>query len=115
MQGRYPLDYTFTEPLRQKYKTSELERRGEYADTGAPVTGAVAVGGAVAASFGDGTVRFFWPDSDPTVVNAHRGVVLCLASDSDYVLTGGDDGRFLRISLDGDIEELEKFTLKTYF
>ena len=59
MQGRYPLDYTFTEPLRQKYKTSELERRGAYVDTGAPVTGAVAVGGAVAASFGDGTVRFF--------------------------------------------------------
>ena len=45
-------------------------------------------------------------------MNAHRGVVLCLASDSDYVLTGGDDGRFLRISLDGDIEELANFDTK---
>ena len=112
MQGKYPLDYSFAEPLRQKYKISALERRGIHADTGAPVTGAVAVGNAVAASFGDGTVRFFWPDSDPTVTHAHRGVVLCLASDNDYVLTGGDDGRFLRISLDGNIEELANFDTK---
>ena len=59
MQGKYPLDYSFTEPLKQKYKISELESRGIHIDTGAPVTGAVAVGRAVAASFGDGTVRFF--------------------------------------------------------
>ena len=59
MQGKYPLDFTFTEPLRQKYQISELEHRGIQIDTGAPVTGAVAVGDGVAASFGDGTVRFF--------------------------------------------------------
>mgnify|MGYP001162736355 CR=1 FL=1 len=112
MQGKYPLDYTFTEPLRQKYQISELEHRGIQIDTGAPVTGAVAVGDAVAASFGDGTVRFFWPDRDPTVAHAHHGVVLCLTSDNDYVLTGGDDGRFVRISLDGNIEELANFDTK---
>ena len=112
MQGKYPLDFTFTEPLRQKYQISELEHRGIQIDTGAPVTGAVAVGDAVAASFGDGTVRFFWPDRDPTVAHAHRGVVLCLTSDNDYVLTGGDDGRFVRISPDGNIEELANFDTK---
>ena len=112
MQGKYPLDFTFAEPLRQKYQISELEHRGIQIDTGAPVTGAVAVGDAVAASFGDGTVRFFWPDRDPTVAHAPHGVVLCLTSDNDYVLTGGDDGRFLRISLDGNIEELANFDTK---
>ena len=69
MQGKYPLDYSFAEPLRQKYKISELEQRGIHSDTGAPVTGAVAVGDAVAASFGDGTVRFFWPDSDLSLIH----------------------------------------------
>ena len=88
-----------------------LERRGLKLETGAPVTGAVAVGDAVATGFGDGTVRFFRREAPPLAIAAHRGAVLCLAADRDTgsVLTGGDDGRFLRLSPDGAIEELASF------
>ena len=39
------------------------------------------------------------PRLAPTVVNAHSGVILCMAEDDDGLLTGGDDGRFLRFCL----------------
>jgi len=38
-----------------------------------------------------------------------RGVVLSMATDGDHILTGGDDGRFLRVSPEGNIEELASF------
>ena len=91
------------------FPESELEKRGLKLEIGAPVTGAVATGGAVAVASGDGTVRFFRPETDPTVVKAHDGAVLCLAADADHVLTGGDDGRFLRVSPDGQVEEIANF------
>ncbi|MEL6172849.1 MAG: WD40 repeat domain-containing protein, partial [Pseudomonadota bacterium] len=53
------------EPLKPNAQPTSLERRGERTDFGAPVTGAVAVGDAVAVSFGDGMVRFFRPDAKP--------------------------------------------------
>ncbi|MEO1492661.1 MAG: WD40 repeat domain-containing protein [Pseudomonadota bacterium] len=78
-------------------------------DVGAPVTGAVPFGDGVAAGCGDGTVRFFRLDGDPLVVCAHDGAVLCLASDGRSVLSGGDDGRFLRITPGGCVEEIASF------
>lgn len=86
-----------------------LERQGQELDIGAPVTGAAAVGNGVAASFGDGTVRFFQPDDAPVVAHAHRGAVLCLEANEDHVVTGGDDGRFLSVSTDGVVEEIATF------
>ncbi|MGF1660383.1 MAG: WD40 repeat domain-containing protein [Rubrimonas sp.] len=86
-----------------------LERRGAKLDAGAPVTAAVAVGDAVATGFGDGAVRFFRPGLAPVVVRAHRGAVLCVAADAGHVLTGGDDGRFLRVSPEGAVEEIASF------
>ena len=94
---------------RDGFPASELEKRGLKLETGAPVTGAIAAGETVAVASGDGTVRFFRPETDPIVTKAHDGAVLCLAADADHVLTGGDDGRFLRISLDGEIEEIASF------
>ncbi len=93
------------------FEETPLERQGLRLDTGAPVTGAVAAGTRVAAGFGDGVVRFFHPNEPPTIVEAHRGAVLCLAAEdhSGSVLTGGDDGRFLRLSPDGTIEEIASF------
>lgn len=88
---------------------TQLERRGERFAFGAPVTGAVTAGTCVAVSFGDGTVRFFRPCFPPSEVRVHDGVVLCMAPDGDHVLTGGDDGRFLRTSSDGDVEEIAAF------
>ena len=90
---------------------TRLERRALTVETGAPVTAAVSSGKNVAAGFGDGMVRFFRPDEPPITVEAHRGAVLCLAADgrSGAVLTGGDDGRFLRACPDGAIEEIASF------
>ncbi|MEM6758511.1 MAG: WD40 repeat domain-containing protein [Pseudomonadota bacterium] len=96
-------------PPKPNSHPTDLERRGERFAFGAPVTGAVTTPGAVAVSFGDGMVRFFRPDEKLLEVQAHSGVVLCIAADGDHVLTGGDDGRCLRISPKGDIEELATF------
>ena len=96
---------------RRGFEETALERNGLKLDTGAPVTAAVSTGVHVAAGFGDGTVRFFHPETPPVTVYAHRGPVLCLAADcqTGTVLTGGDDGRFLLISPDGAIEEIASF------
>ena len=88
---------------------TEHERRGVRFAFDAPVIGAVTIGEGVAVSFGDGMVCFFRPNGAPLEVVAHEGVVLCITADGDSVLTGGDDGRFLRISLDGTVEELANF------
>ncbi len=101
-------------PRRDGFAETQLERQGLTLETGAPVTVALAVGTSVAAGFGDGTVRFFHPGEPPTVVEAHSGPILDLATDgaSGAVLTGGDDGHFLRVSPDGTIEEIATFGTK---
>ena len=88
---------------------SDLEKRGLKQEIGAPVTGAVAAGEAIALACGSGTVRFYLPEADPRVAKAHSGAALCIAADADSVLTGGDDGRFLETSPDGQIEEIANF------
>ncbi|MEM7120710.1 MAG: WD40 repeat domain-containing protein [Pseudomonadota bacterium] len=44
-------------------------------------------------------------------MEAHRGAVLCLAAEgqSGAIVTGGDDGRFLRLSPDGSLKEIASF------
>jgi WD40 repeat protein len=81
--------------------TGMRERRW---DTGAWVV-ALAVNRAgthAAAALGDGTVRLLdlgRPDGEPRVVRAHTGACLALVRDVDDrgFLTGGDDGRLVRI------------------
>ncbi|MEM1073162.1 MAG: WD40 repeat domain-containing protein [Pseudomonadota bacterium] len=98
------------EPQLKPYaQTTAIEKNGERFTFAAPVTGSVLAGEAVATSFGDGMVRFFRPGLKPLDVKAHKGVVLSIAADGDHVLTGGDDGRFLRISPTGEIAELATF------
>tara|TARA_B100001175_G_scaffold166939_1_gene141525 strand:+ start:329 stop:1366 length:1038 start_codon:yes stop_codon:yes gene_type:complete len=96
------------EKLQESNKT-ELERRGSIINTGAPVTEAITIRDHIAVGFGDGTVRFFQSGSDPKVVKAHKGVVFSMARNGDHVLTGGEDGRFLKISSEGDIDEIANF------
>ena len=105
MQGGIATD----PPTKPKAAPTALEQRGTRFEFGAPVTGAVTAGEAVAVAFGDGMVRFFSPGAAPREVKAHSGVVLCIAADGAHVLTGGDDGRCLRISPDGEIQELASF------
>ena len=64
--------------------------------------------GLLAASLGDGTVQLIGPDGDVRSVPAHDGAALCLTLDTDGqgFVTGGDDGRLVRSSPDGEATEL---------
>ena len=92
----------------QESNKTELERRGSIFNIGAPATEAVTIRDQIAVGFGDGTVRFFQSGSDPKTVKAHKGVVLSMTNYEDHVLTGGDDGRFLKYHL---MEILKKFLI----
>ena len=93
----------------QSSTKTKLEERGIEFNLGAPVTGSVSTNDSVVVSSGDGKIRFFRPNNDPYVVQAHKGVILCMATNGNYVLTGGDDGRFLKTSNNGDIKEIANF------
>jgi WD40 repeat protein len=74
----------------------------------APVTGLAFArsGRCMAAALGDGTVMLISRtelESEPQVVEAHDGAVLCLQAEAvgDRFLSGGDDGRLAQISGDG--------------
>ncbi len=88
---------------------TKFENRGKEFRLGIPVINAVTVGNSIAVGFGDGTVRIFSSGKISEPIKAHKGIVLCMAKDGDRILTGGDDGRFLRISLDGNINEISNF------
>ena len=77
---------------------TKLEQRGNEFKIKAPVTGSVVLNNTVVASFGDGLLRFFSQEQEPFEVKAHKGVVLTMSSNGEFVFTGGDDGRFLKIS-----------------
>ena len=88
---------------------TKFEQRGTEFKLGIPVTNAVTVGNSIAVGFGDGTVRIFTSGKSSEPIKAHKGIVLCMSKDGDNILTGGDDGRFLNISLDGKISEIGNF------
>ena len=88
---------------------TKFEQRGIEFKLGIPVTTAVSVGNSIAVGFGDGSVRIFTSGQSSDVIKAHKGIVLCMSKDGDHVLTGGDDGRFLKISLDGVVNEIGNF------
>ena len=72
-------------------KQTELERRGINHCFHAPVTCATAINEGVVAGFGDGTIGIFRPGLFPEIKKAHKGAILCIAADDDFILTGGDD------------------------
>ena len=92
------------------FPPSKLESLGQWHETGAPVTGAVALGESIITAHGDGRLRLFAEDGSCTSLEAHNGVILAMAFESDRsVVTGGDDGRFLRIRIDGTVDVLADF------
>ena len=94
----------------QPVPATRFETEGLNLETGAPVTAAVALGTTVAVAHGDGCVRLFAGDEPVRTISAHRGAVLAMAAiGTEAVLTGGDDGRCLRISMAGEVEELADF------
>ena len=96
----------------QAFEKTELEKRGEQLEIKAPVTVAVSLGNCIAVGFGDGSIRFFRPGLASTATQAHDGVVLCMVAAGDHVLTGGDDGRFLKISPNGTVNLIASFGTK---
>lgn len=88
-----------------------LESRGVTRELGAWVVGlAFGRDGSLGLGLGDGTLRLARPNGmqdDWATVAAHGGAVLSLAADAkDGFLSGGDDGRLLRIAPDGAVEEI---------
>ena len=97
-------------PDHQGFAPSKVEDLGQWSETGAPVTGAVALGETLVASHGDGRLRLFAEDGAVTEIEAHDGVILAMARESDSaVITGGDDGRCLRVWCDGTVDTLADF------
>ena len=98
-----------------------LDSRGASRELGAFVVGAAFDrAGAAGFGLGDGTLRLAPknPAADWPAVEAHDGAVLALAADarpglgSGGFVTGGDDGRFLRIGPDGATAEIARFGSK---
>jgi WD40 repeat protein len=94
-----------------------LDSRGTSRELGAFVVGAAFDRSGTVAGFalGDGTVRITPPN--PAVewpaVEAHDGAVLAIAADArPGFITGGDDGRFVRIGPDGAASEVARFGSK---
>ncbi len=94
-----------------------LDSRGTSRELGAFVVGAAfdRTGAVAAFALGDGTVRLTppHPTMEWPVVEAHDGAVLAITADArPGFVTGGDDGRFLRIGPDGTVSEIARFGSK---
>ena len=98
--------------MRSDFEGTELERRGHKLELGVPVTCSALPDDTVAVGMGDGSVRFFRPGLPPTTMKVHENVILSMVADGNHVLTGGDDGRFVRVSPAGKIEEISNFKTK---
>lgn len=87
---------------------TQIERHARHHDIGAVPVSAVALGDTIALACGDGRLRIFAPDGAMTSHAVHRGAILSMAAvpGEDAVLTGGDDGRVLRVAGDGVVTEL---------
>ena len=91
---------------------TDPEVNGVHQRTGAPVVSAVTMGEVIAVTSGDGTLRLFQPNKDPLAFNVHEGVILSVSREPEYLLTGSEDGRFLRVSLKGEVDEIASFGSK---
>lgn len=92
------------------FPPTRLEAEGERIRTGAPVTAAVALGETMVTAHGDGRLRLFPETGVVQEVAAHDGAILTMArEDERSVVTGGDDGRFLRVYADGRVEDISVF------
>lgn len=82
-----------------------LDQRGQSAEFGAWVIGAVFdARGNLGFGLGDGTVRL---GLDGAVAAAHDGACLAICADCrDGFLSGGDDGRLVRVAPDGSMTEI---------
>ena len=76
-------------------------------EAGEHVVGAVWLKQTLALALADGRV-LRWRDGETQSVEAHAGGLLCTASDGARLISGGDDGRVVATSADGEPEELAR-------
>lgn len=88
-----------------------VESHGRRFNFDAAVSALVWIGDAAWFACGDGSVRRTSMAGDYKPIAAHNGAILSAAADPDgrSLLTGGDDGRLLRLSADGAAKELGSF------
>ena len=95
-----------------------LAARGASRELGAWVVNAVfgREGRSLGFALADGTVHMTAParmNEDWTRIEAHDGAVLSATADcKDGLLSGGDDGRLLRIGADGSAAEVARYGSK---
>lgn len=91
-----------------------LETRGVHHKLDGFVVDAVFAGITAAFALGDGTVHLAH-SAGWQAVETHQGAILSLAADGRKhpgVLTGGDDGRFRRVGLDGTVTDIATYSSK---
>lgn len=89
-----------------------LEERGDVRTLGAfVVAAAYDRSGACAFAMGDGTVHIPRKDGDWMRIEVHEGAAMSLVADCRAAgwITGGDDGRFVRVSADGTVSAIAEF------
>jgi len=88
-----------------------VERYGWAAELEEPVTAVSWVGDEAAFTLGDGGVAFCGLAGNSRRSQVHEGAILCAAADPGGrgILTGGDDGRVLRVAVDGAVQELGRY------
>jgi WD40 repeat protein len=87
---------------------------GRRIEHGAAVTALVWPGDRVWFALGDGRLSAVPLAGEAAEVAAHDGAILCAAAHPDgrSVVSGGDDGRLLKVATDGAVEELGDFGSK---
>jgi hypothetical protein len=91
---------------------TRIEMGGCQYDFDAVPVAVAAVGDTAFTAWGDGHVRVFRPGAEHEALSVHKGAILSMVAEtSGTILTGGDDGRFCRITPDG-VTELAAFPHK---
>lgn len=91
-----------------------VHRHGRHWAVDAEPTALLWLDDMMAATLGDGSVRWIGDEGEACSVQAHNGAILsaCRHPAGDSVVTGGDDGRVCRVFPDGNIVELGSFARK---
>ncbi|MBV9783497.1 MAG: WD40 repeat domain-containing protein [Acidisphaera sp.] len=90
-----------------------MQTRGAHRDLGAYVVAAAfdRSGAQAAFALGDGTVRLV-AGEEWREIAVHDGAVLALAAGASGFVTGGDDGRFRRVTSAGEVGDIAEYGMK---